>query len=211
MDHCSIFYGGNGYVSEHLNINGFNTFLVEPSVSGCINGYRRGIKNIINSSFDRRYFYPESISNIGIFDVLEHIREENSFLNTIHSILIPNGRIFITVPAYQPLWSEEDVQAGHYKRYNKHELCRILEQHGFQILFRSYFFSYLVIPIFFFRTIPSLLGLYKRNTTNFKKQLSVSFLKKLIIYPMSRLEQNIINKNQTVLIGSSLMVVAKKK
>lgn len=109
--------GGNGFVSSYLDKNGFETVLVEPGIDGCVNGRNRGLQNIINSNFDTMHFYPNSIPNIGIFDVLEHVEKQDQFLKTLHTSMLTNGILFITVPAFKKLWSEEDKQAGHFRRY----------------------------------------------------------------------------------------------
>jgi len=162
--------GGNGFVSNYLSKLGFETVLVEPGIDGCINARERGLRNIINSNFDSTHFYPNSIPNLGIFDVLEHVENQHQFLETLHANMIPEGRLFITVPAFNTLWSEEDNQAGHYRRYRKKELHKLIDSYGFDVLYASYFFSFLVIPIFLFRTIPSKIGFYKVNPQQSKRQ-----------------------------------------
>jgi len=52
------------------------------------------------------------------------------------------------------LWSNEDVHAGHYRRYTK-SMSNILKEAGFRIEFSSYIFSILPFPIFLLRSILS--------------------------------------------------------
>ena len=56
-----------------------------------------------------------------------------------------DGRILITVPAYQFLFSKKDKALGHYRRYNKKLLENELTE--FQIENISYFNTFLCIPI----------------------------------------------------------------
>jgi 2-polyprenyl-3-methyl-5-hydroxy-6-metoxy-1,4-benzoquinol methylase len=49
--------------------------------------------------------------------VLEHIDDEQAFLREIRRCLAPGGRIYLSVPAGRWLWSDDDVQAGHFRRY----------------------------------------------------------------------------------------------
>ncbi len=186
--------GGNGFVSNYLDTLGFETVLVEPGIDGCLNGKGKGLKNIINSNFDTTHFYPNSIPNIGIFDVLEHVENQHQFLKTICTNMIPDGRLFITVPAFQSLWSEEDNQAGHYRRYRNKELRELIENYGFELLYDLYFYSFLVIPIFIFRTIPSMFGIYNTSSQQSKSQhLSNSNANK-ILYLTMKLELNLVKR-----------------
>ena len=69
------------------------------------------------------------------------------------------GRLYITVPAHQYLWSWRDVYNGHFRRYSLASLAMLLKKSGFKVNYVSYFFSGLSLPIFFFRTLPTLFNL----------------------------------------------------
>jgi SAM-dependent methyltransferase len=203
--------GGNGFISYDLQENGFDTVLVEPSLNGCLNARKRGLQHIINSSFDITLFPPESIPNIGFFDVLEHIDNQDNILDTARTVLVKDGRLFLTVPAFNWLWSNEDESVGHFRRYNLDGLKKLISSHGFEILFVTFFFSFLVLPILFVRTIPSKFGVLKNDNFSKKKQhISPrrinSFLNLLIDLEIQRI------KNQKpIYIGSSLLLSAYKK
>ena len=93
---------------------------------------------------------PETASAdiILLCDVLEHIKDEQLFLSELHKLLMPDGKIIITVPSYQCLFSEHDQFLKHYRRYNRKQLCKILQRAGFEIEISGYiFFSLLPIRI----------------------------------------------------------------
>lgn len=142
--------GGNGFTSLHLQKNNIETILLEPG-SGIYNAQSRGLTHLICSSFNDEIFNNNSIPNFGIFDVLEHIENDRIFLQDIFNKLESQGRVFITVPAYSFLWSNDDVEAGHYRRYTLKSLKKLLQDIGFKIEYESYFFSILIFPIFMFR------------------------------------------------------------
>jgi len=203
--------GGNGYVSKNLCNNGYEAVLVEPCIDGCINARKRDLKNIINSNFDINSFNPNSIPNIGIFDVLEHIADQNKYLDGINKLILPNGRLFITVPALSGLWSEEDNQAGHYRRYRIMLLHKLFENCGFEVLYKTHFFSFLVLPIFLFRTIPSIFDVYYISSKKSKNQhLSSSHTNKLLDLLM-KFELQKVKKNKSIILGSSILLVARKR
>jgi SAM-dependent methyltransferase len=149
--------GGNGVVAAAMQASGFDTVLVEPGLQGALNARRRGVGSVVCARLEDVGFPTGILPAIGLFDVLEHIEDDRSFLRTLSSLLQPRGRLYLTVPAYRSLWSAEDVHAGHYRRYSLGGLKRLLGEAGFRIDFASYLFWLLPVPIFIQRTLPSLL------------------------------------------------------
>lgn len=79
-------------------------------------------------------------------EVLEHVQEDEGLLGQIHSLLLPQGRLILSVPADPSLWSQEDLFSGHLRRYTQGELVAKLERAGFVIEnFWSYGFPILRI------------------------------------------------------------------
>ena len=203
--------GGNGSTAKFLCSNGFEVVLVEPGIEGCLNAQKRGLKNIVHSSFESKYFNLNSIPNIGIFDVLEHIKSSDKFLKQLHSTLIPSGKLFVTVPAFSGLWSKEDEFAGHFRRYSKSELCKLIIDQKFDLLYVTYYFSLFVLPIYIIRTIPSKIGFYKVEPQKVKKQHSINSLIKQMLNKLMNNEIDRIKNNKKLPFGSSLLLVAKKR
>jgi len=156
--------GGNGFVACALEKAGFPTVLIEPGRSGAENAKKRGLRNVICATTDAAGFAPGSMDAIGLFDVVEHIEDDAGFLKSMHKLLRPGGRIYISVPAFQTLWSTEDEFAGHFRRYTRRSLARVLRGAGFEVEYTTCFFWILVLPVFFIRSIPSRLGLRRKPT-----------------------------------------------
>jgi SAM-dependent methyltransferase len=57
-----------------------------------------------------------------LMDVLEHIEDDKTFLQSIVAFARPGSLFLITVPAHQALWSAHDVTAGHCRRYESNSL-----------------------------------------------------------------------------------------
>lgn len=201
--------GGNGFVSLGLQKNGFDVYLIEPGHNGILNAQERGVNNLICSTLDELFLPANSISSIGIFDVLEHIEKDTDFLKNIYKILSENGYLYLTVPAYKMLWSDEDVSAGHFTRYNISKLRKILYSAGFTIKFSTYFFSLLVIPIFLFRRLPFLLNKKIKNSVSDDHSLGNSILSR-IINLIWKTELSIIKLKIKIPFGSSLFIVSQK-
>jgi SAM-dependent methyltransferase len=205
--------GGNGYVAKVLEENNIQTVLIEPGLEGALNARERGIKNIICSTFEDAGIKSNSCKSIGLFDVLEHIEDDNKFLKSINSILADNGLVYITVPAYKILWSKEDDDAGHFRRYTIKQISSTLKDSGFEIEYATYIFSILPIPIFLFRTIPSLLG-FKRKSNNLQKHKQEHSTNKGIMTSVLdniwSKELSYIKHKKKIPFGGSCFVIAKK-
>ena len=90
---------------------------------------------------------------IAAFDVLEHIADEAQVLMQMRERLIPGGRLILTVPAHQTLWSPFDVASGHERRYSMTTLSRALRASGFQVEYVTYFMSLLFPPMWLRRRL----------------------------------------------------------
>ncbi len=205
--------GGNGYVSLALQKSGMDTVLVEPGETGVANAKVRGVRPIVHATLQDAGFKRHMLPAVGMFDVLEHIQEDVAFLETIHAVLQPSGRLYLTVPAYQWLWSVVDDDSGHYRRYTIKSLSKVLTRAGFDVEFASYFFVAMVAPIFFFRHLPSSLGIRKsRKLEDYTGELSQSsvWMNHLLVGLLSP-ELGILGRKKALRLGGSCIMVAKPK
>jgi SAM-dependent methyltransferase len=75
------------------------------------------------------------------FEVLEHIEDDADALRQWMGWLRPGGRVLISVPAGPERWNASDVWAGHYRRYTRESLGRLLSEAGLVIdTFQTYGF-----------------------------------------------------------------------
>jgi 2-polyprenyl-3-methyl-5-hydroxy-6-metoxy-1,4-benzoquinol methylase len=90
---------------------------------------------------------PKRFDVILMLDVLEHIEEDHWFLQqTIQDNLNANGRILISVPAWQSLYSAHDETLDHYRRYHPTQLRELLVDSGLHILTEGGLFHSLLLP-----------------------------------------------------------------
>lgn len=154
---------GNGYQLSFFQKGIFNKLgiksgMCEPGMVGCINAVNRGVENVYCCLFDEFPVKEFNIGSVGLFDVIEHIEDDVSFLKDIIK-RVPNGtRLFVTVPAKKSLWSSEDVYAGHFRRYNMSDVKRILASTNLKLIYSSYFFSYYLPFVWLLRVLPEKLG-----------------------------------------------------
>ena len=83
---------------------------------------------------------------IALLDVLEHIEEDRASLASIKRKLAPNGRVLLTVPANQWMWSAHDAAHHHHRRYSKAGLRTVIAEAGLKVETLSYFNS-LLFPV----------------------------------------------------------------
>jgi 2-polyprenyl-3-methyl-5-hydroxy-6-metoxy-1,4-benzoquinol methylase len=205
--------GGNGFVAKRLQDDGIKVIIVEPGKMGAINAYKRGIKNVLCSSLEDAAFVPKTLDSVGLFDVVEHIEDDSAFLKSINQYMKEDGLIYITVPAYKFLWSNEDDDAGHYRRYSRTRMNDLLKKSGFSIVYSTYIFSVLPLPIFLLRSLPSKLGFNKKsneldkhkNEHKARKGIMNSLLERIWNWELSR-----VKRTKRIPFGGSCFVIGKK-
>lgn len=67
-------------------------------------------------------------------NVLEHIEDEQMAVANMHAILRRSrGHLLLIVPAHGVLFGSLDKAAGHFRRYSRRELTKLLKASGFEI------------------------------------------------------------------------------
>lgn len=100
----------------------------------------------------------EKFDLVCLFDVLEHIEDDVGALACLKNLLTENGRVLVTVPAYQWLWSAHDAFLHHKRRYSSHQLISKLEETGFSVGKISYFNTFLFPLAVGARVVDRVLG-----------------------------------------------------
>lgn len=155
-----------------------------------INNYKR----LKNKKFDA----------IIMCDVIEHIEDDVNFLeNTVKNLLKKDGRIIITVPAYQSLFSKHDEELRHYRRYNIKMIKNICNKTSFKIMKYHYFYCLLLLP----RLISKLLK--KDDKANNWKFSEDHFITKSIKSVLN-IDYFICKKMNKLSFGLSLFIILKK-
>ena len=203
---------GNGYVSRGLAEAGFETLVLEPGPNGIQNARSRGLSPLVCATLQDAAFRRESLPAAAMFDVLEHIEDDIGVLRLLYEAITPGGRIYLTVPSFQILWSGEDDIAGHHRRYTIATLNERLRAAGFTPEFGTYFFAPLTLPIFLLRSIPSRLGFRKAtDVTRISNELQPSegTAVKVLKAVLER-ERKLLQRGWRIPTGSSCLAVAAK-
>jgi 2-polyprenyl-3-methyl-5-hydroxy-6-metoxy-1,4-benzoquinol methylase len=199
---------GDGNVAIPLRNKGKTVIAVEPLRTGAESLAKDGFLTYLATLEDLK-LPSNSLEAIGMFDVLEHIENPNFVLQEVHRVLKPNGKILITVPAHQFLFSDFDISIGHFKRYSKDSLRKMLIENNFEISRVFHFFFLLVLPAMFLRAIPYRMGRrreYLRTAKANKAQNQILKLASPILRVIFKLESQL-----PAPMGLSLFAIASKK
>ncbi len=99
------------------------------------------LKVVHSTIEEHQYSHPYDI--IVSNDVLEHIKDDTQAVKKLVEMLTPQGTLCISVPAYPWLFGYHDEKLGHYRRYTRQDLLKILTPH-FQIKKCRYFAASLI-------------------------------------------------------------------
>lgn len=91
-------------------------------------------------------FPDASFDLVTALDVIEHVQEDEAILREARRVLRPGGRLLVTTPAFQWLWSYNDELNAHRRRYTAGALREKMERAGFKLERISYNFC-LVFPL----------------------------------------------------------------
>jgi SAM-dependent methyltransferase len=104
-----------------------------------------GPVRFVVASADRLPFRAGAFGNASALDVLEHFADDQHVAGELRRIVAPGGKVVVTVPAFQQLWSEHDEAVGHFRRYDVATLTAALAAAGLRIQRRTYFFAWLAL------------------------------------------------------------------
>jgi SAM-dependent methyltransferase len=119
----------------------------DPSDTAVAFCRERGLDGVIESGIEELPFADGSFDLILATDVLEHIERDDRAARELLRVSAPDGRLLVTVPAYQWLWSQHDDTHHHMRRYTMPRLRSMLRAAGWEPVVETYFNSILLAPI----------------------------------------------------------------
>ena len=133
-------------------------------------------------------------------NVIEHIEDDLIVLKKLFEALEINGMLLIYVPAMPILFSSFDYRVGHFRRYQKKKLIKIVKEAGFSIEKCVYSDCIGFLAAFIFKLKSKLLknsDISQRNLIFYDK----------IVYPVSKTLDLL---GLEYIIGKNLLLIAKK-
>lgn len=162
---------GNGFVAWHLQQSEMDAIAVEPGLDGAIIAARRGVKNSISATLQELHLPANSVPAVGLFDVLEHLENPQTLLGECFRVLKPGGFALITVPAFACLWSQADIDSGHFRRYRRASLTCEMQNAGFKPVRTTYMMLSTWLPMWLLRALPYKLGRRHAKEENLRGSL----------------------------------------
>lgn len=127
---------GTGYGTYELSkfakkVTGID--ISEQAIDFCKNNYAQPNIEFLTMDFRTMDFKTSSFDCVVSFEILEHIVEQEKFLEEVKRVLKPGGKLIISTPDKENY--RKGFAKGDYNRFHKRELSR----HEFEHLLRSYF------------------------------------------------------------------------
>ena len=148
--------------------------------------------NLEKLDYKYKYIYTSN--------VIEHIEDDLGVLKKLFETLEVNGKLLIYVPAIPILFSNFDYRVGHFRRYQKKKLIKLVKEAGFSIEKCIYSDCLGFLAALIFKLKSKLLknsDISQRNLIFYDK----------IVYPISKTLDLLGLK---YIIGKNILLVAKK-
>ncbi|MEK7245961.1 MAG: class I SAM-dependent methyltransferase [Pseudomonadota bacterium] len=183
MDHFAPFtrgatveYGaGNGTMSARLRSLAASLDLVEPSprLVPLLKERFRGDAAVTVRETNIETHVAAAAANAYdcavLVNVLEHVADDARALRELFRVLKPGGALLLFVPALPFLFSRLDTIYGHFRRYRRDDLARLVARAGVEVCDARYLDLLGVVPWWLLNTLggavtfnPSLVRLYDR-------------------------------------------------
>jgi SAM-dependent methyltransferase len=124
---------GNGGFLEGLAAIGDEVYPSDISLESLGHCRTRGFGAGALSSGYALPYKDGAFDLVCMFDAIEHIEDDARAMREVARVLAPGGSVFVSVPAYQFLYANNDRVAQHYRRYTRGGIARVFEQAGLTV------------------------------------------------------------------------------
>jgi SAM-dependent methyltransferase len=119
---------------------------VEPAAQSLAVARARAVGTVLPGSLTEPLPFPDATFDLAVaLDVLEHVEDDEAALRQLARVLVPGGRLLVTVPQYGWLWGEHDVLSHHHRRYTRARLLARAARAG-MVAERATAFNAVLLP-----------------------------------------------------------------
>lgn len=96
--------------------------------------------NLLHPDFKKTYAFLEGkFDTVFLLNVIEHIEDDSAAVQNCKFLLKKNGHFILLAPSYEWLYCRFDHVLGHYRRYTRSAMQKLLKNNGYMIKSTSYF------------------------------------------------------------------------
>jgi SAM-dependent methyltransferase len=106
----------------------------------------KGLTRLARAEVTAPPFRSGSFETIVLLDVLEHVDDDVGLLRAAAEVCAAEGRLVISVPAFELLWSQHDETFEHVRRYTRRGLLEVVERAGLTVE-RSTYTNAFLFPV----------------------------------------------------------------
>ncbi len=150
--------------------------------------------------------FSGSFDAVGVFDVLEHIEEDEAALREMRRAVRPGGSIVVTVPQHPRLWSAADDFAGHVRRYRRDELFGKVRRAGWEPVRVT---SFVTLPLPFF-VLSRAWGARDTDAYDLESELKLPKPVDRFLETLMTAERSLLTRELSLPVGASLLLVARR-
>jgi hypothetical protein len=112
---------------------------------------KRHALQVVQSELDCAPLASGSVNAVCVLDVFADDVDPHGILLEAKRLLSQGGHLIVNVPGHPWLWSTTDVALRNRRRYTRATLRSELEAAGFEVVWCSHVFSWLVLPVWLLR------------------------------------------------------------
>lgn len=192
---------GTGFIANEIRRIGYKNITVSDRSKTALKMLSAEFNEVKSIDLPSLVGIQETYDCILLLDVLEHISDDYGSLQSATKLLKKNGKIIITVPAFEFLWSQKDVRVEHKRRYTKKTLERVIMHAGLKIEYCSYYNFFLFLPAL----------LYAMVNKNDERIPRYNSLQNIVFRRIFMLEKPLIRRKFKFPFGVSVIAVVSKK
>ena len=191
---------GIGNLSKYFITHGSMT--LSDNDKGLVSFLKKVFKSKKNVSvkyidIEKNINTKSTYNSLFAINVLEHIKNHKVAVKNMNKLLKINGMLVLLVPAKKNAFTTLDKELGHYRRYEKNELKKLITSCGFSIE-KIYYFNIVGLLSWKIR------ALIEKESVSLKPYQIKIFDS---IVPALKIVENIVRPP----MGISLIVIARKK